>query len=85
MMFPLLFKSHVILDRIYALDATCNCNRFVNIGVGTHEAAQLNLTFEGFNVDLSGVQVWFFQYGRLNLAGDDTVVNIFPGSLLLLR
>jgi hypothetical protein len=38
-MLPLLFKLHVILDRIYAFDAVCDRNRFVNIGAGTHEAA----------------------------------------------
>ena len=80
-----LLELHFILDRLHATDAACHRNRFVNIGTGFHEAAQLNPALEGFNVDLGGAQVRFFQYGRLNFAGDDAVVNIFPGSLMLLR
>jgi hypothetical protein len=37
---------HVILDRPHALDATCNLDRFVDVSLGTDEAAQLRDALE---------------------------------------
>ena len=81
-----LFESHVILDRIYARRRRCATSTALVISAMEFTiAAQLNLALEGFNVDLGGAQGRLIQYGRLNLGGDDAVVNILSGSLLFLR
>jgi hypothetical protein len=76
------FEPHVILDGRHALDAACNLNCFVFIGAETHKTARLDHTLESFNVDFGGFQSRFVEYGRLDLGGDDAVVNLFAATLL---
>jgi hypothetical protein len=44
-------NPHVIPDRLHPLDATGNLDRLIDVGLGIDEAAQLNYTLEGFDVD----------------------------------
>lgn len=48
----LLLESHVILDQFHAIGASRNLDRFADIRLGTHEAAQLNDAPEGLDVYL---------------------------------
>ena len=80
---PCLLDPHVILDRLHALDAACNFGRLVNVGLRTDEATQLDHALESFNIDFSGFQSRFVEYSRLNLGGDDAVVDILTGAFLL--
>ena len=48
-----LFNPHVILDRGHPLDGARNLDRSADVGLGADEAAQLDDTLEGFNVDLT--------------------------------
>jgi hypothetical protein len=47
------FKTHIVFDRLYALDATSNFHGFVYIGSGADETAQLHDTFKRFDIDLA--------------------------------
>jgi hypothetical protein len=75
-------EPHVIFDGRHPLDATGHLDRLVDISTGIDEAAQLNRSLEGFDVDLGRFQRRFVEYRRLYLAGNDSVVDILSGPLL---
>lgn len=78
----LLLEPHVILDRLYSLDAARKFNRFALIANGVDETAQLDDAFEGFDVDLGRFQRGFIEYGCLDLGGDDGIVDVLSRAFL---
>jgi hypothetical protein len=76
-------NPHVIPDRLHPLDATGNLDRLIDVGLGIDEAAQLNYTLEGFDVDFGGLQGGFIENCRFDLRGNHSVIDIFSRPLLL--
>ena len=54
--FEALLQLHLILDRLYAADGARYLYRVVDIFARTHEAAQLNGSLEGLDVDLGALE-----------------------------
>ena len=52
----------------------CYVNSFIDCGLGTYKATELNGTFEGFNVDFDRLQGRLIEYSGFYLGGDDAVV-----------
>ena len=61
-------KLHIVLDGFHTLNLSRDFHRFVDVGLGADEAAQLNDTLEGFNVDLGGFKGGFVKKGGLKMA-----------------
>ena len=72
-----LFEPHVVLDRFHAAYAARHFNRPHHIHLRAYKAAQLNLAFERFDIDLGGFQCGFIEYRSFDLGGDDSIVNVF--------
>src|SRR5579859_5505604 len=77
-----LLEAHVVLDGKDAAHASRNRYRFVHVGAGAHEAAQLDLALEGLDVDLGGLERGIIEDRCLDLRGDGAVVHVLARALL---
>jgi hypothetical protein len=68
-------QTHIVLDRLHAADGPGNLDRLALRGLRAHESAQLNDALERLDIDFSGLERRFIEYGRLDLGGDDRVVD----------
>lgn len=52
---PPLLDAHFVFDRLHTWHFTGSLDRFVDIGLGVDEAAELHQSLEGFDVDFGGL------------------------------
>ena len=75
-------ELHFILYGFYIFDSTCNFDGLFHDDDGTDKACQLHRALDGFDADFFRFQGGFFEYSRLNLGCNGTVVDIFASYLL---
>ncbi len=77
-----LFQTHVVLDRLHAVDRARDFNGPDDVRPGADEAAGLDEALEGLDIDFGRFQGRFVEYRRLDLGCDDGIIDVFAGGLV---